>query len=208
MKSKKKSTNRWKDHYTDKARKAGFPARSVFKLEELQKRWQILKPGHKVLDLGSAPGSWLKYASQVVGPNGRVTGIDIKAMEPPSNPNIRFIQGDAFDLGEEMLELLGTDLDVVLSDMAPNTTGIKNVDALKSADLCEAALATADLVLKPGGTFVCKIFQGEGFDDFSRQLKMKFSKHKIFKPESSRKASREIFVVGWNKKGESHVRTQ
>ncbi|SHJ07222.1 23S rRNA Um-2552 2'-O-methyltransferase [Desulfatibacillum alkenivorans DSM 16219] len=207
MKSKKKGKNLWRDHYTDKAQKAGFPARSVFKLEEMQKRWKILRPGQKVLDLGCAPGSWLKYASQIVGDSGRVIGLDLKPMDQPDKPNAQFIQGDAFELTQEFLDEIGRDFDVVLSDMAPNTTGIKNVDALKSAALCESALATAITVLKPGGSFVCKIFQGEGFDAFIKDVKKYFTKHKIFKPESTRKQSREIYVVGWSKKGGSHVRT-
>ncbi|MBI9077762.1 MAG: RlmE family RNA methyltransferase [Desulfatibacillum sp.] len=207
MKPVKKGQNLWRDHYTDKAKKAGFPARSVFKLEEMQKKWKILHPGQKVLDLGCAPGSWLKYASQTVGGSGQVIGIDIQPMEQPDKPNAQFIQGDAFEMDQDFLDRIGRDFDVVLSDMAPNTSGIRNVDALKSAALCDSALATAITVLKPGGTFVCKIFQGEGFDAFIKDVKMYFTKHKIFKPESTRKASREIYVVGWSKKGESHVRT-
>lgn len=200
MKSRRKGKSRWSDHYTARAKKEGFPARSVFKLEELQKRWNILAPGQKVLDLGCSPGSWLLYAANVVTAKGQVVGLDIKPVDIQKKANIRIVLGDIFEIDEALAKDIGTGFDVVLSDMAPNTSGIKTVDALRSSALCDAALALAGKVLLPGGAFVCKIFQGEGFDAFVADVKKEFTKYKIFKPESSRKASREIYVIGWDKK--------
>lgn len=191
--------NLWEDHYSRKARKDNFPARSVFKLEEIQKKLNLIKKGDRVLDLGCSPGSWLMYAASIVGPNGRVVGIDIKdtACKLPSNVSV--YKADIFCLPDEISIEIGYEFNVVLSDMAPSTTGIRNVDAARSFELSQAALSVSRNRLLPGGSFVCKIFQGEDFNDFFQQIKSQFSKHKIFKPQSSRKASREIYVIGITK---------
>jgi len=196
--SKKK--NQWQDHYTRRAKKEHFPARSVYKLQEIQQKHQLIKKGHRVLDLGCAPGSWLLYAAKLTGDRGRVIGIDLKPVKGRLPDHADIITGDAFNLDTETL---GVDFNVVLSDMAPATTGHKAVDGARSYNLCETALGIAQNVLLPGGSFVCKIFQGPDFNNFTDIVKAGFKELKIFKPRSSRKASREIFIIGlgFKKKG-------
>lgn len=188
--------NRWDDHYARRARRERFPARSVYKLEEIQKRFQLIRPGDRVLDLGCAPGSWMLLAAAITGPAGRVVGIDLSPVTValPGHAVARVM--DAFGLDAERLAALGAPFDVVLSDMAPATTGSRGVDAARSFALCEAALAAARIALRPGGAFVCKIFQGGDFERFVAEVKAAFAECRIFKPQSSRKASREIYLIG------------
>ena len=192
--SKKK--NQWQDHYTRRAKKERFPARSVYKLQEIQQKHQLIKKGYKVLDLGCAPGSWLLYAAKLTGDKGRVVGIDLKPVTGQFPAHAEIITADVFALD---VESLGNSFNVVLSDMAPSTTGHKDVDAARSYNLCETALGIAQSVLLPGGSFVCKIFQGPDFNAFTDIVKAGFKELKIFKPHSSRKASREIFIIGKGK---------
>ena len=159
----------------------------------------MIQKGDKVLDLGCSPGSWLLYAAQRVGENGRVVGIDLKSVATQVPPHVRVYTGDILDMDEALSESVGSDYNVVLSDMAPATTGIKDVDAARSLNLCEAALAIAQDRLLPGGNFVCKIFQGGDFKAFSDRARKRFKKTKIFKPESCRKASKEIYIIGIEK---------
>jgi len=189
--------NQWQDHYTRRAKKEHFPARSVYKLQEIQQKHQLIKNGYKVLDLGCAPGSWLLYAAKLTGDRGRVVGIDLKAVTEQVPAHTEIIAADVFTLD---VESLGTDFNVVLSDMAPATTGHKDVDAARSYNLCETALGVAQSVLLPGGSFACKIFQGPDFKTFTDIVKAEFKELKIFKPRSSRKASKEIFIIGKGKK--------
>jgi 23S rRNA (uridine2552-2'-O)-methyltransferase len=193
--SKKK--NQWQDHYTRRAKKEHFPARSIYKLQEIQQKHLLIKKGFKVLDLGCAPGSWLLYAAKLTGDRGRVVGIDLQPLTGQLPSHADFITADVFTL---YVESLGTDFNVVLSDMAPATTGHKDVDAARSYNLCETALGIAQSVLVPGGSFVCKIFQGPDFQAFTDIVKANFKGLKIFKPRSSRKASKEIFIIGKGKK--------
>ena len=193
--SKKK--NQWQDHYTRQAKKDRFPARSVYKLQEIQQKHQLIKKGYKVLDLGCAPGSWLLYAAKITGDRGRVVGIDLKPVTGQVPAHAEIIAADVFTLD---IKSLNTGFNVVLSDMAPATTGHKDVDAARSYNLCETALGIAQSVLLPGGSFVCKIFQGPDFKEFTDIVKADFKELKIFKPHSSRKASKEIFVIGKGKK--------
>jgi 23S rRNA (uridine2552-2'-O)-methyltransferase len=193
MKPKPRKRNTWQDHYARRAKKDRYPARSVYKLEEIQQKHRLINKGDKILDLGCAPGSWLLYAAKLTGDRGRVVGVDLKPVKIQAAPNIEIINGDVFALGAGVL---GNDFNVVISDMAPATTGHKAVDAARSAGLCEAALAIAQSVLLPGGSFVCKIFQGPDFNQFVNSVRAGFDKQKIFKPRSSRKASKEIFVIG------------
>ena len=153
----------------------------------------MIRKGDKILDLGCAPGSWLLYAAKLTGEKGRVIGVDLKPVKIQAATNVEIITGDVFALDTGAL---GNDFNVVMSDMAPATTGHKAVDAARSAGLCEAALAIAQRVLVPGGSFVCKIFQGPDFNQFVESVKAGFEKQKIFKPKSSRKASKEIFIIG------------
>ena len=193
MKRKTGKPNPWQDHYSRRAKKDRYPARSVYKLEEIQQKHRLIQKGYKILDLGCSPGSWLLYAAKLTGDRGRVIGIDLKPVKIQAAPNIEIINGDVFALDAGVL---GTDFNVVMSDMAPATTGHKAVDAARSAGLCEAALAIAQRVLLPGGSFVCKIFQGPDFNQFVNSVRAGFDKQKIFKPRSSRKASKEIFIIG------------
>ena len=183
----------WQDHYSQKAKKERFPARSVYKLEEIQKKHRLIKKGDTVLDLGCAPGSWLLYAAKLTGPKGRVIGVDLKPVSIQVSSHIEIISGDVFTLDIESLE---KDFNVVLSDMAPATTGHKAVDAARSYNLCETALKIAQSILLPGGSFVCKILQGPDFNLFLDAVRAGFKGLKIFKPQSSRKASKEIYVIG------------
>jgi 23S rRNA (uridine2552-2'-O)-methyltransferase len=194
----------WHDYYTKRAREERYPARSVYKLEEIQKRFGILKLGSRVLDLGCCPGSWLLFASQVVGDKGLVFGVDITSLTLRLPTNARFVQRDVLDWDTSFLEAIGTNYQTVLSDMAPSTTGIKSVDAQKSLELSESAIAIANRVLKPGGSFVCKIFQGSDFKAFSDALKRSFCRVVHFKPKSSRKASKETYIVGLEKRTTQH----
>jgi len=188
------------DHYAKRAREERFPARSVYKLEEIQKRFRILKRGGRVLDLGCFPGSWLLFASEIVGNNGLVVGVDVTRVTIQLPSNTIFIQHDVLDRDISFVENVGTRFDVVLSDMAPSTTGNKFVDAQKSLELTEAALSVGIPVLKAGGAFVCKVFQGPDFKDYSDKVKNHFERVANVKPKSSRKASKEIFVVGLGKR--------
>jgi 23S rRNA (uridine2552-2'-O)-methyltransferase len=190
-----KKNKLWQDHYTRRAKKEHFPARSVYKLQEIQQKHELIKKGYKVLDLGCAPGSWLLYAAKLTGDQGRVVGIDLKPVTGRVPSNAQIISADVFAFG---IESLGNDFNVVLSDMAPDTTGHKDVDAARSYNLCEAALGICQRVLLPGGSFVCKIFHGSDFEQFLGIVRTNFKTTKIFKPQSSRKASKEIYIIGLN----------
>lgn len=197
----RKRKNSWdKDHYTQKAKKDKYPARSVYKLQEIQQKFTLIKKGDKVLDLGCCPGSWLMYAAETVGPDGRAFGIDLKPVVAGMPANATSFEGDILDLDKTIADTIGNEFNVVLSDMAPATTGMKDVDAMRSFELCSMALSVAVERLAPGGSFVCKIFQGGAFNEFTGLVKSVFNQHKVFKPESCRKQSREIFIIGIGKK--------
>jgi 23S rRNA (uridine2552-2'-O)-methyltransferase len=189
---------RWTDHYSARAKKERYPARSVYKLQEAQKKYRLIRKGDQVLDLGCSPGSWLLYAAELTGKHGKVFGIDLKPVKIQIPSQARTLEIDILTIDGPWIEREGLSgrFNVVLSDMAPATTGNKALDAARSFQLCQAALNIAEMVLKPGGTFMCKIFQGEEFKGFSDTVKSQFKRHKIFKPQSSRKESKEIFVVG------------
>ena len=189
---------RWADHYSKRAKKEHYPARSVFKLKEAQKKFSLIKKGDRVLDLGCSPGSWLLYAAELTGKRGRVLGIDLKAIPIKLPPQAKALTADILTIDRAWFDeqKLGDRFNVVLSDMAPATTGSKGLDAARSFQLCQTALNIAEMVLKPGGSFMCKIFQGEEFKEFSDIVRNRFKRHKIFKPRSSRKESKEIFIVG------------
>jgi len=168
-------------------------------LEEIQNKHHLIKKGDRVLDLGCSPGSWLLYAAKLAGSEGRVVGIDLKPVTTRVPSQIQIITADVFSLD---VAFLGNNFNVVLSDMAPATTGHKAVDAARSFNLCEAALDIARRILLPGGAFVCKIFQGTDFTIFLNNVRAGFKQQKIFKPQSSRKASKEIYVIGLGFKGD------
>ena len=189
------------DYYARRARERQYPARSVFKLEEIQKKFGVLKSGSRVIDLGCCPGSWLLFASEVVGSKGIVFGVDITPLTLRLPPNVHFIQQDVLTWDESFVEAIGTNFQVVLSDMAPSTTGSKFVDSQRSLELSESALSISARVLRPGGAFVCKVFQGSDFKRFSDRVGESFSRVAHFKPKSSRKASKEVYIVASGKKG-------
>ena len=193
-----KKHQRWTDHYSERAKKERYPARSVFKLKEAQKKFRLIKKDDRVLDLGCSPGSWLLYAADLVGKRGRVVGIDLKEIRIKLPPQAKTLTADIMTIDRAWFDeqKLGDRFNAVLSDMAPATSGNKGLDAARSFQLCQAALNIAEMVLKPGGSFICKIFQGEEFKEFSDIVKNRFKRHKIFKPQSSRKESKEIFVIG------------
>ena len=198
-----KKHQRWTDHYSERAKKERYPARSVFKLKEAQKKFRLIRKGDRVLDLGCSPGSWLLYAAELTGKRGRVLGIDLKAIRIKLPPQTETLTADILTIDRAWLDEreLGNRFNVVLSDMAPATSGNKGLDAARSFQLCQAALSIAEMVLKPGGSFICKIFQGEEFKEFADNVRNRFKHHKIFKPRSSRKESKEIFIVGVGFKG-------
>jgi 23S rRNA (uridine2552-2'-O)-methyltransferase len=194
---------RWQpqDHYFHRAKKEGFIARSVYKLEEVDRRVRLLRPGQRVLDLGCHPGSWLQYCARVVGKRGLVVGIDTRKISVELPPYVHLVQVDVFKLSPADLHHFSNEFDVVLSDLAPATTGIRSVDSDRSSLLFQRALALADDLLVPGGHFLGKIFQGPGFDEIVRELKSKFRKVKGIKPRATRKVSKEIYLVALEKKG-------
>ena len=186
-----------KDYYFQKAKSENYAARSVFKIQEIDDRFKIFKPSYKVLDLGAAPGSWSQYASEKVGHQGRILGIDIQPIKL-TIPNAIFLTADMrqLDLEKTMSEVgIPAPFDVVLSDMAPKTTGIRITDQTRSLELCELALETARKYLRPRGTFVCKLFHSDEFEGFRSQLRKLFGKVEVIRPKSTRKESKEIFFV-------------
>jgi 23S rRNA (uridine2552-2'-O)-methyltransferase len=200
MKRAQQKANPWADHYTHKAKKDKFPARSVYKLQEMQRKFRLIRRCDRVLDLGCAPGSWLKYTAEQVGNKGQVVGVDLKPVSISLPAHVRVLTGDVFKMADELARAGGAGYNLVLSDMAPDTTGNKSIDAARSFELCCQALTLAQKLLLPQGRFVCKIFQGEDFNHFLEMVKTTFKTNKIFKPKSSRKASREIYIVGFNRR--------
>jgi 23S rRNA (uridine2552-2'-O)-methyltransferase len=191
-----------KDHFYKKAKEQNFAARSVFKLEEIDEKLKIIHPNNNILDLGAAPGSWSQYCSKKIGSKGRILGVDLSAVNVKL-PNAQFIRADLRDL--QLVTLFkehGFDgpFDVVLSDMAPKTTGIRITDQARSFELCELALNVARQFLKKDGHFVCKLFHSDDFTVLKNQIKNEFLKFEAIKPDSTRKISKEIFLVGVRKK--------
>ncbi|MCK5687496.1 RlmE family RNA methyltransferase [bacterium] len=199
-KSKNQNKNQWEDHLTRKAKSEKYPARSIYKLEEIQNKFKVIKIKDRVLDLGCAPGSWLLYAGKQTGNNGKVYGIDLKKIDIILPGNIIAIQDNILKLDDNDFLNRDEKFNVVLSDMAPATTGRKDVDALRSFELCNMALQVADDFLIANGNFICKIFQGNDFNSFQKNVKLKFKSCKIFKPESCRKQSKEIYIIAKGKK--------
>lgn len=206
MKRSKSSQNWLKRHFDDpyvkEAQKAGYRSRAVFKLLEIQEKDRLLKPGLRVVDLGAAPGGWSQVAAAMVGKTGQVYALDILEMEPL--PGVTFLHGDFTE--EAVLEALLAALehqpvDLVLSDMAPNITGMKAIDQPRAMYLAELAEDFAVKVLRPGGDFVSKVFQGAGFDEFHKRLGQRFTKVLVRKPKASRSESREVYLLARGFKG-------
>ena len=184
------------DPFVKQAQKDGYRSRAAYKLTELNEKDKLIRPGMRVLDLGSAPGGWSQVAGKIIGDKGRILATDILPMEPLRN--VDFIQGD-FTEQETLDKLLawtgGGKFDLIISDIAPNITGISSADQASSIYFLELALDTVRRTLKPGANFVAKMFQGSGSDEYLKELRKHFDKVSIRKPAASRKESREVFVV-------------
>jgi len=190
------------DPYVKQAQKDGYRARSAYKLIELNEKDRLIRPGMRILDLGSAPGGWSQVAGKLVGARGRVLATDILPMD--ALPNVDFIQGDFTEdvIVQQLLDWLGgAKFDLIISDIAPNTTGIDSADAAKSIYLLELALDVARRTLKSHADFIAKMFQGSGSDQFLKELRTHFKKVMVRKPAASRKESREVYVVAKDFKG-------
>jgi 23S rRNA (uridine2552-2'-O)-methyltransferase len=204
--ARSKSSRRWlaehfDDQYVKMAQQQGFRSRAAFKLMELDDKYHFLRKGMRVVDLGSAPGSWTQVVQRTLGDSGQVIALDILPMDPLQG--VSFIQGDFTE--DEPLALLekalnGQNADLVLSDLAPNMSGMGAVDQPRAMYLAELALAFAEQWLEPGGSFVVKVFHGEGFDDFVKQTRSLFEKVLIRKPSASRPRSREVYILGHRRK--------
>jgi len=184
------------DQYFKKAKELGYRARSAFKLAEIQDKFKILKPGMGVLDLGAAPGSWLQYASKIVGPKAEIVGIDLMPIKKLAQ-NIITIEADIFS--DDVIAKISLShpkkFDLILSDMAPKTSGVKTTDHARSIELNQRVLALSKDLLAPNGTLVLKVFQGSDFQYFFKKLKTRFKSVKTFKPKASRDRSFEIYVI-------------
>ena len=202
-----KSSSRWlqehvNDPYVKQAQKDGYRSRSSYKLIELNQKDRLIRPGMLVMDLGSAPGGWSQVAAALVGDKGRVLATDILPMDPLAN--VDFIQGDFREeavLNQILEQLHGQKPDLVMSDMLPNISGISSADQAGAIYLLELALDMVRRVLKPGGSFVAKLFQGAGSDAYLKELRTAFEKVSIRKPAASRSRSREVYVVAKGFKG-------
>lgn len=202
--ARSKSSHRWiqrhvNDEYVKRSRREGYRSRAAYKLLEIQEKDHVLKPGQVVVDLGAAPGGWSQVAAELVGPKGEVIAFDILEMDPL--PGVGVIQGDFRE--EEALRALegvldGRQVDLVISDMAPNVSGVAAVDQPRAMYLCELALDFCMHHLRPGGAFVCKVFHGEGFDEWMREVKTHFARAVTRKPKASRANSREVYLVAGN----------
>ena len=189
-----------KDHYFHKAKKDGYAARSVYKIEEIDKKYRIIRTGNKVLDLGCSPGSWLQYASIKVGNSGHVLGVDLLPVKISLPSHVKVIQADIFEVTDEDLKIKGGQADVILSDMAPKTSGIRTTDAHRSFELNKKVLYLANDILCPEGSLLVKAFQGKLLDELCSEFRKMFAQVKLCKPKSSRSESVEIFILGTGKK--------
>jgi 23S rRNA (uridine2552-2'-O)-methyltransferase len=183
------------DHFSQAAKKKGFPARSVFKLEEIDRRVKLLHKGQRVIDLGAAPGSWSLYAAGRVGPSGSVFAIDIQEISQAFPPHVEVLLGDALSLESEVLAKHAP-YDVVLSDMAPNTSGSKVRDQAQSFELFMKAVEVAKAFGKPGSHFVGKIFMSGDFQEARKAVGAAYERSQVIRPDATRSQSSEVFVVG------------
>jgi 23S rRNA (uridine2552-2'-O)-methyltransferase len=199
--ARSKSSHRWlgehfSDEYVKRAQQEGYRSRAVYKLKEIQEKDRIIQPAMKIVDLGAAPGGWSQYATELLGRKGRIVASDILPIDPL--PFVEFVQGDFREEAvlQVILDLLGNErADLVISDMAPNMSGVDAVDQPRAIHLCELALDMAQRVLKPNGCFLVKLFQGEGSEAYLRDVRQHFKTVKIRKPAASRPRSREVYVL-------------
>ena len=204
MSKPRRSSGSWRDRqerdpYVQQARRDGWRSRAVYKLEQIDQKERLLRPDMVIVDLGSAPGSWSQYVTQKLKGRARIVAVDLLEMD--ALPDVEFIQGDFQEdaIFEQILEAIGAEgADLVMSDMAPNITGTRVVDQPRSMYLVELALDLARRVLKRNGSLVCKLFQGEGFDQFVVDVRRSFGKVRVMKPKASRAGSREVYLVARN----------
>jgi 23S rRNA (uridine2552-2'-O)-methyltransferase len=207
--ARSKTSLKWlQEHFNDPfvkmAQKDGYRSRASYKLLEIQEKDRLIRPGMSVIDLGAAPGGWSQVTSRLIGGQGTLIASDILEMD--SIPDVTFIQGDFTEdaVLAQILEAVGKkEVDLVISDMAPNMSGLPAVDMPRAMFLCELALDLSTRVLKPGGDFLIKIFQGEGFDEFHKSVRQQFDKVQMRKPTSSRDRSREQYLLGRGFRGRS-----
>ncbi|MEZ5585971.1 MAG: 23S rRNA (uridine(2552)-2'-O)-methyltransferase RlmE [Sedimenticolaceae bacterium] len=202
--ARSKSSHRWmqrhvNDEYVKRSKREGFRSRAAYKLLEIQEKDHAIRPGQVIVDLGAAPGGWSQVAADLVGPRGEVIAFDILPMD--ALPGVTFIQGDfreesSLRLLEDVLD--GRQVDLVISDMAPNVSGVAAVDQPRAMYLCELSLDFCGQHLRPGGGFISKVFHGEGFDDWMRDVKARFGRAVTRKPKASRANSREVYLVAGN----------
>lgn len=197
--SARKNPYKRPDHFTKAAKSAGFPARSVFKLEEIDKRTRLLSPGMRVLDLGAAPGSWSLYVANLIGAKGRLLSIDLDPLKVALGPQATVIQGDAFDVENEAFVANGP-FDVVLSDMAPRTSGTREADQARSYELVMRALEIAKVHGAPGSKLVAKIFMGPEYELARKAMREVYGEVRTLRPETVRKTSYEVFLVAIGKR--------
>jgi 23S rRNA (uridine2552-2'-O)-methyltransferase len=192
-----------KDAFYRKAKKEGYRSRATYKLLELSRRFQLIQPGERVVDLGAAPGGWLQVAAELAGPKGKVVGIDLQPIAPFHEPNIALLRGDAAseECGKKIEELLGGKADCVLSDLSPRLTGIHDADIARSIELIRLAHAVARRLLRPGGNFLVKSFVAQELQAFFLELKKDFSSVDRTRPEATRKGSSEIYFCARGYRG-------
>ncbi len=192
-----KKGNTWTDHYTRRAKEENWLARSVYKLEEIDRRFRLLKPGNRVIDLGCSPGSWSQYCIRQVKGDGEVIGIDCNDPGGFSAPNFTYIHADILNMEPEWLKQKTGEVDLVISDLAPSTTGIRITDTSRSLELAEKAYKIAVFLLKKRGHFLCKIFEGADLKEFKKDVSKHFEETHLIRPSAVRKRSKEIYLLGY-----------
>lgn len=190
------------DHFGRRAKKEGYAARSVYKLAEIQQRYRVLSSGDQVVDLGCYPGSWSQYAHEHIGKRGSILGIDLKAPELTFPSNVQWIEGSVLELDPKEVVTTHGLKTVVLSDMAPSTTGVRLVDQLRSHELARVAFEWSLVLLRPSGCLVLKLFQGPDTPELIREAKRAFDQARTFKPQGSRRESMETFLIAMGRKEE------
>jgi len=183
------------EFYTIKAREEGYPARSVYKLKEIDEKFKVIASGDKVLDLGSAPGSWMIYLSNKVGSTGMVVGLDLEDVAIEKKQNMVFYRRDILALTSKDLQEIGAPFNAVVADLAPKTSGVPSIDAGKSLELCEMALDVAKKSLREGGIFLTKIFESEDTKEFTENIRKNFTEVRRIKPQAVMKQSREFYIL-------------
>ena len=187
--------NRWQDHYALQAKQEGWRARSVFKLAEIDSRYRLLRPGDRVLDLGCYPGSWSQYCLKKVGAKGKVVGLDLTQPESLNGTNFEFIKADVLRVDLNWLREQIGPMNIVLSDLAPRTTGVKSTDSARSMELARRAFEISLCLLQHKGAFVCKVFEGQDLKGFRSEISKNFTTLRAIRPKAVRKGSREIYLI-------------